>query len=77
MAFLDEARGHISAYHQNRCSVHAWLETQDDLNDTILLAAIEATSRAAVVKAMQGRGFPYKRTSVERHFRGECSCPTS
>lgn len=76
MAFIDEAREHDPA-NQNRCNVHHWLETQDDLTAASLIEAREATSVVAVMKAMNGRGYPYKRTSVERHFRGECSCPTS
>ena len=77
MSFIDEARGNIAAYHLNRCSIHRWLQTQDDLTDEDLRAAAAETSVAAVMRAMQRRGFPYKRSSVERHFNRECSCTSS
>lgn len=74
MAFLDEARGQIPAYNINRCNVHKWLQTQADLTDQELRDAAAAVSISAVMRAMQKRGYPFKRTSVERHINGECSC---
>lgn len=76
MSFLDEAKASIQN-RDPRCSVTRFLLTQEDLTDADLRSASAAVSIAAAHRALQLRGFTYRRQTLERHISGSCSCPTS
>lgn len=79
MGFLDEVRAqHVGP--GSRCVVALLLESMDAKEREEVTAVFdmpcEAVTHVAITKALVARGYKVSTTSVSRHRKRECKCPS-
>ena len=75
MSFADDVSGYQVSRPQ--CSVGLWRSAQDAETRAEFDAAVASVETTkAVWLAMRKRGYKHNDTTVRRHRRGDCNCPS-
>jgi len=76
VSLLDEIRSEVVT-RSGRCIVGDFLANHPDIAAAVGAAVHEGIPKSAIYRFLAKKAFAGRQDSTNRHFRGDCSCPTS